>query len=93
MLKKIKIIIDENTSSDFAHFSTMKNDDSMKTNDNGGLEVFDFINAKEIADFLGIGTTKAYEICKKVNAKLEAEGFLTFRGKIPRKAFLEQLPH
>ena len=44
MLKKIKIIIDENTSSDFAHFSTMKNDDSMKTNDNGGLEVFDFIN-------------------------------------------------
>jgi hypothetical protein len=34
----------------------------------------------------------AYELCKKINAELAAEGYLTFRGKIPRQALMNHLP-
>lgn len=57
-----------------------------------GLPKYDFMTAKEVSAYLGIGKSQAYEICKKINAKLEAEGFLTFRGKVPRQALLDQLP-
>jgi len=58
-----------------------------------GINHYDFMTAVEIAEFLGIGRTQAYEICKRTNKKLDDMGFLTFRGKIPRQALFEQLPH
>jgi len=94
MIKRINNIISDKTANDkIAHFSFDEKDDSIMLNDSNGLDKYDFINAKEISEFLGIGLTKAYEICKKINARLETQGFLTFRGKVPRKAFLEELPH
>ena len=62
-------------------------------NNGAGIAKYDFMSAVEISEFLGIGKTQAYEICKKINAKLAQMGFLTFRGKVPRKALFEQLPH
>lgn len=61
-------------------------------NENRGLPKYDFISAAEISVFLGIGKTQAYEICKKINAALSSEGYLTFRGKIPRSKLMEYLP-
>ena len=57
-----------------------------------GLPKYDFMTAKEVSAYLGIGKSQAYEICKMLNAKLAAEGFLTFRGKVPRQALMNQLP-
>ena len=54
---------------------------------------YDYMSAGEVAAFLGIGRTKAYELCNAINARLSQEGFLTFRGKIPRCALLDMLPH
>lgn len=56
------------------------------------VKKYDFMTANEISEYLGIGRTQAYEIIRKVNKKLSAEGYLTFNGKIPRKSLLEQLP-
>lgn len=56
------------------------------------LPKYDFMTAKEVGAYLGIGKSQAYEICKMINAKLAAEGFLTFRGKVPRQALMDQLP-
>jgi|GEM_PF-2643806 len=54
---------------------------------------YDFISAAEISEFLEIGLTQAYEICKTINKNLADRGFLTFRGKVPRKSLMEYLPH
>ena len=51
-----------------------------------------FMTATEISTYLGIGLTQSYEICKKINSELAGQGYLTFRGKVPRTALLAQLP-
>jgi len=57
-----------------------------------GLPKYDFMTATEISTYLGIGLTQSYEICKKINSELAGQGYLTFRGKVPRTALLAQLP-
>ena len=66
--------------------------DKILENNANGLPKYDFMTAMEIAGYLGIGKSQAYEICKMINEKLAAQGFLTFRGKVPRQALLDQLP-
>ena len=63
------------------------------TSDNPiGLPKYDFMSAMEVSAYLGIGKSQAYEICKQINERLAAKGYLTFRGKVPRQALLAQLP-
>ena len=64
----------------------------ISANGNSGLEKYDFMSAGEVSSYLGIGKSQAYEICKQINQKLAAEGYLTFRGKVPRRALLDALP-
>lgn len=65
--------------------------DKINTTENS-VKKYDFMTASEISEYLGIGRTQAYEIIRKINKKLSADGYLTFNGKIPRKSLLEQLP-
>lgn len=53
---------------------------------------YDFVTAPEMAEYLEIGLTQAYDICKKINTKLSEQGYLTFRGKVPRRALMDMLP-
>lgn len=69
-----------------SQFATISADDSP------GFPKYDFMTAGEVSTYLGIGLTQSYEICKKINAKLAEEGYLTFRGKVPRQALLAHLP-
>jgi hypothetical protein len=46
-----------------------------------------FVDAKEVCRLLGIGTTKAYAIIREYNKELAGQGFLTIRGRCPRKYF------
>ena len=66
--------------------------DTMNVDNSTGLPKYDFMTAMEISRYLGIGKTMAYELCKRINAELKAEGYLTFRGKIPRQALMAHLP-
>lgn len=50
-----------------------------------------FVDAKEVCRILGIGMTKAYSIIREYNRKLEAQGYLTIRGKCPRKFFEQKV--
>jgi len=53
---------------------------------------YDFMRAADVAEYLGISKTVAYDVCMKINKELAAQGYLTFRGKIPRKALMDRLP-
>lgn len=46
-----------------------------------------FVDAKEVCRILGIGTTKAYAIIREYNKELAEKGFLTIRGRCPRRYF------
>ena len=50
-----------------------------------------YIAHEEVMELLGIGQKKAYEIIKAVNTELAAKGFITLRGKAPRKYLLYRL--
>lgn len=50
-----------------------------------------FITAQEMAEECGISISKAYEIIRDMNADLKAKGYLTIRGKVPRKYYLEKI--
>ena len=75
------------------HSSSDNDMSKILVNNRDGIPKYDFMTAGEISEFLGIGLTQAYDICKRINKKLDSMGFLTFRGKVPRKALYEHLPH
>lgn len=74
------------------HFTDEEKTCKILEDNANGLPKYDFMSAIEIAQYLDIGKSQAYEICKVINEKLAAQGFLTFRGKVPRQALLDQLP-
>lgn len=49
-----------------------------------------YVTAEEVAETMGVCLGKAYEIIKKLNAELDAKGYLTVRGKVSRKYFEER---
>lgn len=50
-----------------------------------------FVDVKEVQYILGIGQTKAYEIIRKYNEELVKQGYLTIRGRCPRKYFEQKI--
>ena len=50
-----------------------------------------FIEVNEVMETLGIGKTKAYNIIKAYNRELAAQGYLTIRGRCPRKYFEQKI--
>lgn len=50
-----------------------------------------FIDVIEVCRILGIGKTKAYAIISAYNQELRAKGFLTIRGRCPRKYFEQKI--
>ncbi len=48
-----------------------------------------FITAAELATMLSISQGHAYKVIHRLNDELEAKGYLTFAGRVPRK-YLEE---
>ena len=46
-----------------------------------------YYNAKDIVEMLDISKATAYSIIRRLNEELEAEGYLTLQGKVPRAYF------
>ena len=49
------------------------------------------MTAQEVAEVLGIGESKSYQIIRQLNAELEAKGYITVRGRISRAYFNEKM--
>lgn len=49
-----------------------------------------FVSAEEVAEDFGVSRTKAYEMIRQLNEELEEKGYLTIRGRVSRKYYLER---
>lgn len=47
-------------------------------------------NAKKVAEETGMSVSYSQKLIRDLNKELENKGFITFRGKIPRKYFEER---
>ena len=43
-----------------------------------------YYSAKDIAEMLDVSKAKAYEIIRNLNDELNASGFITLQGKVPK---------
>lgn len=48
-------------------------------------------NAQEVAQILGVSESSAYKIIQKLNMELKEKGFITIRGKVPKKYLEERI--
>lgn len=48
------------------------------------------MDAAEIAQIMDCSTRYGYDMIRKLNEELEGKGYLTRRGRIPRKYFYER---
>lgn len=49
-----------------------------------------FLTAGDIAGIMGVSNSKAYKVIQQLNGELQAKGYLTISGKVPRKYFEER---
>ena len=49
-----------------------------------------YYTVKEVMSCLKCSNTKAYQIMKRLNTELEGKGYMTLRGRVPRKYFEER---
>ena len=50
-----------------------------------------FLSANDVADILGISTSTAYRIIRRLNDELKESGKITIAGKISAKYFYENI--
>lgn len=50
-----------------------------------------FLSANDVADILGISTSTAYRIIRRLNDELKKSGKITIAGKISAKYFYENI--
>lgn len=50
-----------------------------------------FLTAQDVANYMEISVSKAYQIIKMLNKELNAKGYLTVAGKVSTIYFLERV--
>lgn len=50
-----------------------------------------FITAKDVVEELGVSTSYAYKLIRKLNTEREADGFVTIKGRVSRQYFDERI--
>lgn len=50
-----------------------------------------FLNASDVANFMGISVPMAYKIIRRLNNELSAQGFITVAGKVSRCYFEQKV--
>ncbi|WP_101772364.1 transcriptional regulator [Peptostreptococcus faecalis] len=50
-----------------------------------------YLNVHEIMEITGRKEAWCYQLIKKMNEELKKKGFITTRGKVPRKYFNERM--
>ena len=50
-----------------------------------------FLNASDVAEFMGISVAMAYKIIRRLNDELSAQGFITVAGRVSRCYFEQKV--
>ena len=50
-----------------------------------------FITAKDVVEELGVSSSYAYKLIRKLNAEREADGFVTIKGRVSRMRFVRRM--
>lgn len=50
-----------------------------------------FLTAQDVMEMLGVSLFYAYKLIRRLNAELEAEGFVTIKGRVSTKYFMERI--
>lgn len=50
-----------------------------------------FLNASDVAEFMGISVAMAYKIIRRLNDELTAQGFITVAGRVSRCYFEQKV--
>ncbi|MBQ2884497.1 MAG: transcriptional regulator [Alphaproteobacteria bacterium] len=46
-----------------------------------------FLDVNDVAEYMGVSTSKAYKIIRSMNDELSKQGFITIAGKVNRAYF------
>ena len=46
-----------------------------------------FLNASDVAEYMGVSVPKAYKIIRSLNDELVAQGYLVVAGRVSRRYF------
>lgn len=63
----------------------------LKDSKKGGEKMEYYMNVKDVCKILGRKESYSYALIKKMNEELKEKGYITVRGKVPRKYFYERL--
>ncbi len=50
-----------------------------------------YFTAEQVAEIMGVSKGTAYKVMQKLNAELDAKGFITISGKVNRNYFIEKV--
>lgn len=50
-----------------------------------------FMNADDVAEFMGVSVPMAYKIIRKLNTELLEQGYLTVAGRVSRRYFEQKV--
>ena len=50
-----------------------------------------YFTAEQVAEIMGVSKGIAYKVMQKLNAELDAKGFITISGKVNRNYFIEKV--
>ena len=48
-----------------------------------------FLTAQDVMEMLDVSLSYAYKLIRRLNAELEAEGFVTIKGRVSTQYFME----
>ncbi len=51
----------------------------------------DYYRVKDVMEIMQVKETQAYKIMRELNKELKFKGFITVRGRVPRKYFEERI--
>ena len=50
-----------------------------------------FLTAHDVMEMLDVSLSYAYKLIRRLNAELEAEGFVTIKGRVSTQYFMERI--
>ena len=50
-----------------------------------------FLTAQDVMEMLDVSLSYAYKLIRRLNAELEAEGFVTIKGRVSTQYFMERI--
>lgn len=50
-----------------------------------------FLTAQDVMEMLGVSLSYSYKLIRRLNAELEADGFVTIKGRVGTQYFMERI--